>query len=160
MARKSRSTRTKGNQYEREARELFIDLDYTVWPNKALTTVRFIGKGRYTSQDQDVFGCIDFIAMNMGKMVFVQVKTMTGEGKDHSHPTRARKAIDELEWPVCSHLEFVVLARIPKKPHNFRIWQKIGGGHDTWSKAGYLDGKVILKRQAKGDYLDYVEGWV
>jgi len=157
MARKSRSTRAKGNQYEREARELFIDLDYTVWPNKSLTTARFIGGGKFISQDQDIFGCIDFIAMNAGKMVFVQVKTMV-DGKDHSHATRARKAIDELEWPITPQIHIIVLARIPKKPHNFRIWMR-PGGNTLWSPPGWLNGKVILRRQVKKDYIDYVEGW-
>lgn len=147
-----RSTRAKGNQYEREAREVFIHLGYTVWPNKSLTTARFIGGGKFISQDQDIFGCIDFIAMDKNEILFVQVKTFD---KDHSDPTKARKAIDELDWPRAHNVELWVLGRLPKFPHTFRTWFRPGCS-DEWDSGWVLQGKKVLADKKPRALVNYL----
>ena len=58
------SRRSKGLNKERSLAAIYQELGYKV--QRAIPSVRFIGKGKFVSHSADLFGCIDVMALRRG----------------------------------------------------------------------------------------------
>ena len=123
VCKMSRSKRCKGNLRVRQAKTIYNAYGYLTW-SPALS-VRFIGKGKFISASQDIFGAFDFIAKRQYRPLhLVQVTTMSTPTA--GSPYDRMKKIDDLNL-FDEYQVFVVMAWIPR--HEFAAWVK---NKDAW----------------------------
>lgn len=148
MAKKG-SNKKRGNELEKEAMNVYNKWGFQTW-RPANASVRIgtdpeTGRPIYINKQQDIAGAFDFIAWDGSEVHLVQVKT---SGSNESHPSEARKKIDNLEMSPHKVTQ-VVLMRIFRKKEHFIAWvlQDFGewdrrelNGHDF---LGIVDGSDI-----------------
>jgi hypothetical protein len=117
------SDRAKGQKFVKEAVECYERSGFQCWTPgmKAI----FIGPGRVVSGHQDIADCFDVFAWDKDELHLIQVKS-----DSDSSPYQAMKLINEHVFPMC--VRCVVMARVNKHRHTFRIWNRLADG--TWSK--------------------------
>ena len=113
------STRSKGNQFEREAEKLLEGWDYRTWRAKAVRR----------GFQKDILGLFDIIATDECDIILIQVKA------DYADASKARKAIKEFPLPY-HKVPCVVLMRERGKKDRFRYWLLKDG---NWKTRGVFD---------------------
>lgn len=133
------STREKGNNNEKEAKELYAEHGWTIgsWGRKAT----FLPGGRVVSGHQDVLGS-DFLAIKPRNPVhFVQV-CQEGEDATTSDARKRMRLMQSFPFPA-DHTELLVMARV-KGEKRFRVWRYFVMQDDPWVELNTIELTELL----------------